>query len=147
MKTFKLYLLRHGLTEANLKGIYAGSGTDLPLSDEGAAQLDRLAEDFEYPPAPTVFVSPLLRARQGIAIIPDDPRAGQKFFGAYGASKAAQMALWAGADDFDGKEAAHLDAHVGFLQRLAGGCDGGFLARINDTRHRRPSAVIGATHA
>ena len=52
-----------------------------------------------------------------------------------------------GADDLDGKEAAHLDAHVGFLQRLAGGCDGGFLARINDTRHRRPSAVIGATHA
>lgn len=39
------------------------------------------------------LLEPLLRARQGIAIIPDDPRAGQKFFGAYGASKAAQMAL------------------------------------------------------
>ena len=39
------------------------------------------------------LVEPLLLARGGTAIIPDDPRAGQKFFAAYGASKAAQMAL------------------------------------------------------
>ncbi|MDO5606567.1 MAG: SDR family NAD(P)-dependent oxidoreductase [Paracoccus sp. (in: a-proteobacteria)] len=39
------------------------------------------------------LMEPLLLARQGVAIIPDDPRAGQRFFGAYGASKAAQMAL------------------------------------------------------
>lgn len=36
---------------------------------------------------------PLLRARRGQAVFFDDPRAGQKFFGAYGASKAAQIAL------------------------------------------------------
>ncbi|MTH64800.1 SDR family NAD(P)-dependent oxidoreductase [Paracoccus shanxieyensis] len=36
---------------------------------------------------------PLLRARQGTALFFDDPRAGEKFFGSYGASKAAQMAL------------------------------------------------------
>ncbi|WP_372841737.1 SDR family NAD(P)-dependent oxidoreductase [Phaeovulum sp.] len=36
---------------------------------------------------------PLLRAAQGTAIFFDDPRAGQKFFGAYGATKAAQIAL------------------------------------------------------
>jgi NAD(P)-dependent dehydrogenase (short-subunit alcohol dehydrogenase family) len=39
------------------------------------------------------FVEPLLRAHQGTAMFFDDPRAGQKFFGAYAASKAAQMAL------------------------------------------------------
>ena len=39
------------------------------------------------------MVEPLLRARQGTAVFFDDPRAGQKFFGAYGASKAAQIAL------------------------------------------------------
>ncbi|WP_225972887.1 SDR family NAD(P)-dependent oxidoreductase [Paracoccus jeotgali] len=39
------------------------------------------------------LLEPLLRARHGVAIIPDDPRGGQKFFGAYGASKAAQMAI------------------------------------------------------
>lgn len=39
------------------------------------------------------MVEPLLRAGNGQALFFDDPRAGQKFFGAYGASKAAQLAL------------------------------------------------------
>lgn len=39
------------------------------------------------------LVEPLLRARKGSALFFDDPRAGQKFFGAYGATKAAQVAL------------------------------------------------------
>jgi NAD(P)-dependent dehydrogenase (short-subunit alcohol dehydrogenase family) len=39
------------------------------------------------------LVEPLLRAGQGTALFLDDPRAGQKFFGAYAASKAAQIAL------------------------------------------------------
>jgi NAD(P)-dependent dehydrogenase (short-subunit alcohol dehydrogenase family) len=40
------------------------------------------------------YVTPLLQARQGSrAMFFEDPRAGEKFFGAYGASKAAQMAL------------------------------------------------------
>ena len=38
------------------------------------------------------FVTPLLGA-EGRALFFDDPRAGQKFFGAYGATKAAQTAL------------------------------------------------------
>ena len=36
---------------------------------------------------------PLLRAGHGTALFFDDPRGGQKFFGAYGATKAAQIAL------------------------------------------------------
>ena len=39
------------------------------------------------------MVDPLLRARQGAAMFFDDPRGGSKFFGAYGATKAAQIAL------------------------------------------------------
>jgi NAD(P)-dependent dehydrogenase (short-subunit alcohol dehydrogenase family) len=39
------------------------------------------------------LVEPLLRAGNGTALFLDDPRAGQKFFGAYGATKAAQIAL------------------------------------------------------
>ena len=40
------------------------------------------------------YVSPLLKvAPQGRAVFFDDPRAGEKFFGAYGATKAAQIAL------------------------------------------------------
>lgn len=39
------------------------------------------------------FVEPLLQAGNGTALFLDDPRAGEKFFGAYGATKAAQLAL------------------------------------------------------
>ena len=40
------------------------------------------------------MIEPLLRAApHGTALFLDDPRAGQKFFGAYGATKAAQIAL------------------------------------------------------
>ncbi len=40
-------------------------------------------------------VEPLLKAKSGTAIHCDDPRTGQKFFGAYAASKSAQRALFA----------------------------------------------------
>ncbi|MEP2784277.1 MAG: SDR family NAD(P)-dependent oxidoreductase [Pseudoruegeria sp.] len=39
------------------------------------------------------YVEPLLKARDGQALFMKDERAGQKFFGAYGASKAAETAL------------------------------------------------------
>ncbi|MBK4216430.1 SDR family oxidoreductase [Paracoccus caeni] len=39
------------------------------------------------------LLEPLLRERNGTALFLDDPRAGEKFFGAYGTSKAAQIAL------------------------------------------------------
>ena len=62
MKTFKLHLIRHGMTAGNLQGLYIGSGTDIPLCDEGRAQLNELKERFEYPQVDTVFSSPLMRA-------------------------------------------------------------------------------------
>jgi NAD(P)-dependent dehydrogenase (short-subunit alcohol dehydrogenase family) len=39
------------------------------------------------------MIEPLLRDANGTALFFDDPRGGAKFFGAYGASKAAQIAL------------------------------------------------------
>ncbi len=38
-------------------------------------------------------LEPLLRVRAGTAVFFDDPRGGEKFFGGYGATKAAQIAL------------------------------------------------------
>lgn len=52
---------------------------------------------------------PLLRARKGSALFFDDPRAGQKFFGSYGATKAAQIALaksWQAENDSIGPRVA-----------------------------------------
>lgn len=39
------------------------------------------------------LLAPLLRARGGTALFFDDPKGGQPFYGAYGATKAAQIAL------------------------------------------------------
>jgi hypothetical protein len=39
------------------------------------------------------MIEPLLREGEGTALFVDDPRGGDKFFAAYGASKAAQIAL------------------------------------------------------
>ena len=47
MKYYKLHLIRHGLTEGNLQGLYIGSGSDLPLCAEGRAQLKTLKKDFD----------------------------------------------------------------------------------------------------
>lgn len=64
MKSYTLYLIRHGITQANLQGIYAGEGTDIPLCPEGKEDLLSLSKQFTYPQTDTVFVSPLLRAVQ-----------------------------------------------------------------------------------
>ena len=74
MKTFKLHLIRHGMTAGNLQGLYIGSGTDIPLCDEGRAQLNELKERFEYPQVDTVFSSPLLRAVETANILFPDAK-------------------------------------------------------------------------
>ena len=63
MLTYKIHLIRHGLTQANLEGRYIGA-TDLPLCPEGLAGLRRLQAECDYPPVDRVYTSPLLRARQ-----------------------------------------------------------------------------------
>jgi len=68
-----------------------------PLAPMGS--LD--AKDFEKSIATNLratgalipMVEPLLRAGKGTALFLEDPRGGEKFFGAYGATKAAQIAL------------------------------------------------------
>ncbi len=62
MKNFNLHLIRHGITQGNVDGLYVGSGTDLPLCAAGRAQLQELTECFRFPAVDTVFCSPMLRA-------------------------------------------------------------------------------------
>ena len=71
MKTYKIHLLRHGLTEANLSGLCAGT-SDFPLLDEGKAELEALRDSGCYPYAERYFCSPLLRCRQSMAAMYPD---------------------------------------------------------------------------
>jgi alpha-ribazole phosphatase len=62
MKNYRLSLIRHGITQGNLDGVYIGGGTDQPLCTEGRQQLQQLAARFVYPKVGTVFASPMVRA-------------------------------------------------------------------------------------
>lgn len=68
-----------------------------PLSPAGhidARELERSAACNLHAVAGLIgLLEPGLRAAGGTAMFFDDPRAGEKFFGAYGATKAAQIAL------------------------------------------------------
>lgn len=68
-----------------------------PLAPAGHADMKdfdkSVATNLRATAALIPLLEPLLRARAGTALFLDDPRAGQKFFGAYGATKAAQIAL------------------------------------------------------
>ena len=68
MKTYKLYLIRHGLTKANLEGRYCGT-QDIPLCEEGIQKLNDMLENYDYPIVDTVYSSPLLRATQTSEIL------------------------------------------------------------------------------
>ena len=63
MRSYHIYLIRHGLTKANLEGKYIGE-TDLDLCEEGVSELLSLKEQFGYPAVGRVYSSPLRRSVQ-----------------------------------------------------------------------------------
>ena len=62
----KLYLIRHGRTEANEKWLYCGS-TDLPLSASGAKMLENV--HYEVPKECIFMTSGMLRTEQTLKIL------------------------------------------------------------------------------
>lgn len=65
-----LYLFRHGATEWNADGRWAGRA-EMPLADLGRLQVERLAERLAALPGDwgTAFASPLGRSRESAAIV------------------------------------------------------------------------------
>lgn len=65
-----------------------------PASQIDAKEMEKsIATNLRATATLIPLLEPLLRTTGGTAFFPDDPRAGGKFFGAYGATKAAQIAL------------------------------------------------------
>ena len=69
MKGYRLSIIRHGLTDANDKGIYLGSRTDYPLSKKGISSLLNIMDEFEYPKVQRVYSSPMKRCLETAEII------------------------------------------------------------------------------
>ncbi|MBR3300366.1 MAG: histidine phosphatase family protein [Clostridia bacterium] len=128
MKTFRIHLIRHGLTDANLEGRYIGCRTDLPLCPQGVKELKAMKDTGDYPPVGAVYSSPLLRAKQSSAILfPGfEPKIVEEFteydFGEFEGKNAHQLELdenylkWT-----SGKLAAPPsgESNTDFIKRLA----------------------------
>lgn len=69
MKTYKIHLIRHGLTDANLEGRYIGRRTDIPLCPQGVKELKSMKDTGEYPQIEALYTSPMLRCKQSAAIL------------------------------------------------------------------------------
>lgn len=68
MRSYKIYLYRHGLTQANLEGKYVGV-TDVDLCPQGVQELLQLRKEFEYPAVGRVYSSPLKRCIQTAGLL------------------------------------------------------------------------------
>lgn len=63
------YFLRHGQSEANLKGLFAGQREDSPLTAKDFEQAKAAAEELKLLHIDRIISSPLQRTRQTAEIV------------------------------------------------------------------------------
>ena len=85
----KIYIVRHGKTEWNVKGLLQGA-TDIELNEEGIEQAKELSEKLDFNKIDICFCSPLKRTRQTAEILVEnkikiiyDPMLVERSFGDY----------------------------------------------------------------
>ena len=59
----KIYVIRHGQTDYNVKNIFQGR-KDIPLNNEGIKQAEETAQKFKNIHIDVILVSPLIRAKE-----------------------------------------------------------------------------------
>lgn len=72
MLTYRLFLIRNGLTQGNLDGRYVGRRTDLSLCEQGKEELLALKEKFEYPDVQKVYTAPMKQCVETAEILYPD---------------------------------------------------------------------------
>lgn len=68
MNITRLYLIRHGETDANKSGVLMGS-TDIPLNDTGRQQATLLRDRINALEVDSIFASPLTRAVETASVV------------------------------------------------------------------------------
>ena len=68
----KIYLVRHGQTEYNRRGVVQGSGIDAPLNEVGMAQARAFYDTYHKVPFQRVYTSVLQRSIQSVQHFLDD---------------------------------------------------------------------------
>ncbi len=66
MTTKKIYLVRHGQTDFNLKGIVQGRGVDTDLNATGISQAQAFYDMYKEVPFKKIYTSALKRTRQSV---------------------------------------------------------------------------------
>lgn len=66
MGSKKIYLIRHGQTDYNLKGVVQGSGIDAPLNRNGQRQAQAFFDHYQSVPFEKVFYTGLQRTKQSV---------------------------------------------------------------------------------
>ncbi|RFP64039.1 histidine phosphatase family protein [Hymenobacter lapidiphilus] len=67
MSVKKIYLIRHGQTDFNVRGIVQGSGIDSSLNEAGRRQAARFFAAYSQVPFDKVYTSLLRRTRESVA--------------------------------------------------------------------------------
>ncbi len=67
MKSKKIYLIRHGQTDFNLKGIVQGSGVDSDLNSTGRQQAEAFYAKYKDIPFQKIYTSALIRTHQSVS--------------------------------------------------------------------------------
>lgn len=67
----KLYIFRHGQTDANVQKICQGLSGNWPLNENGIKQAEKLAQELSILKLPMIYASPQLRAQMTAAAVAD----------------------------------------------------------------------------
>lgn len=63
----RIYVIRHGQTDYNLRRVVQGSGIDAPLNETGKQQAAAFHEHFKTVPFDKVYTSALIRTQQSVS--------------------------------------------------------------------------------
>jgi len=66
LTTKKVYLIRHGQTDFNLRNIVQGSGVDTDLNDRGRQQAQAFFDTYKHVPFDKIYTSVLKRSKQSV---------------------------------------------------------------------------------
>jgi broad specificity phosphatase PhoE len=66
LNTKKIYIVRHGQTDFNLRGIVQGSGVDSSLNEKGVAQTQAFYQAYKHIKFDKVYTSALKRTRESV---------------------------------------------------------------------------------
>src|SRR6185437_7081494 len=64
--TKTLYIIRHGQTDLNKRGIIQGRGMDTDLNDEGRKQAQQFFDAYKSVPFDKIYISALKRTQQSV---------------------------------------------------------------------------------